>query len=560
VKRIVTTPALLALASLAASASCKSAPVAQPAPPPVATTPDPQPQPAPPPQENTLPVQTAQPQNLAFPEEDFRKAQPAPTAQRPFKLPAVKPFTLKNGIKVFLVEQHTLPIVSMDLNFDGGSVTDPKGKDGVASMCMSMLTEGTDKLDKIAYSEALADVASNINAYATDDSQGVQLSSLTKHLAPTFALFAETLRAPGMRETDFDRMKKRRIEAVRQARSAPTSIPSRVSGAVLYGLEHPLGAVVTEASTEAITLDDCKKQLATWLKPKNARLFVVGDMTEAGVRKIFDDSPLAAWTGAGPKAPALPAPKPLEGRIFFVHVPNAPQSQVMLLAQGPKRTSTDYFANAMMSAVFGGSFTSRLNMNLREDKGYSYGARGGFSYSKTYGTLSVSAPVQADSSYQSLLEIDRELRNLAKWSSPVTKDELEREKTNAILALPGRFATAQAALGQYRSLVYYGLPLDYFNTYVGKVGKVTQVQIKASAAKHLNPGQVAFLVVGNGDEKMIVDNPNAPKGALPKDRKLPYEKAGTQLTLREALQDLATRGDVGAGGLVELDVDGHVIK
>ncbi len=507
-----------------------------------------------------MPVQTAQPQNLTFPVEDFRKAQPAPTAQRPFKLPAVKPFTLKNGIKVFLVEQHTLPIVSMDLNFDGGSVTDPKGKDGVASMCMSMLTEGTDKLDKIAYSEALADVASNINAYATDDSQGVQLSSLTKHLAPTFALFAETLRSPGMRQTDFDRMKKRRIEAVRQSRSAPTSIPGRVSGAVLYGLDHPLGAVITEASTESITLDDCNKQLATWLKPKNARLFVVGDMTEAGVRAMFDGSPLAAWTGAAPKAPALPAPKPIKGRIFFVHVPNAAQSQVMLLAQGPKRTSADYFANSMMSAVFGGSFTSRLNMNLREDKGYSYGARGGFSYSKTYGTLSVSAPVQADSSYQSLLEIDRELNNLAKWSSPVTKDELEREKTNAILALPGRFATAQAALGQYRSLVYYGLPLDYFNTYVAKVGKVTEAQLKASASKYLKPGQVAFLVVGNGDEKMIIDNPSAPKGALPKDRKLPYEKAGKQLTLREALQDLATRGDVGAGGLVELDVDGHVVK
>jgi zinc protease len=270
-------------------------------------------------------------------------------------------------------------------------------------------------------------------------------------------------------------------------------------------------------------------------------------------------SPLAAWTGAAPKQPTLAAPKTMKGRIFFVNVPNAPQSQVMLLAQGPKRTAPDYFANSMMSAVFGGSFTSRLNMNLREDKGYSYGARGGLSYSKAFGTLSVSAPVQADSSYQSMLEIDRELKALAQWKSPVTKDELEREKTNAILALPGRFATAQAALGQYRALVYYGLPLDYFNTYVDKVGKVTEAQVKASAAKHLK-GNAVYLVVGNGDEKMIIDNPNAPKGALPKDRKAPYEKGGKQITLREALQELASRGDVGAGGLVELDVDGKQIK
>jgi zinc protease len=514
----------------------------------------------PPPTEKPMPVQTATPQTLSFPDEEFRKTQPAPTAQRPFKLPPVKPFSLPNGIKVYLVEQHTLPIVSMDLNFDGGGITDPKGKDGLASMCMAMLTEGTQKLDKIAYSEALADVASNINAYAGDDSIGVQLSTLTKHLAPTFALFADTILTPGLRDTDFDRMKKRRVEGVRQSRSSPTSIPGRVAGPILYGPTHPLGGVLTEESINAITLDDCKKLTSTWLKPKHARLFVVGDMTEDQVKTAFAASPLAAWTGAAPKAPSLPAPKTMKGRIFFVHVPNAAQSQVMLLGMGPKRTAPDYFANVMTSMVFGGGFTSRLNMNLREDKGYSYGARGGFSYTKAFGTLGVSAPVQADSSYQALLEIDREMRDLSKGTRPVTKDELEREKTNAILALPGRFATAQSALGQYRSLVYYGLPLDYFNTYVEKVGKVTEAQVKASAGKYLKPGQPVFLVVGNGDEKQIVDNPAAAKGALPKDRKLPYEKAGKQLTLREALTDLAAKGDVGAGGLVELDVDGHVVK
>src|SRR6476660_9445953 len=132
-------------------------------------------------------IQTAQPQNLAFPDEEFRREQPQKTDPRPFKLPPVKQFTLKNGIKVYLVEQHTLPIVSMDLNFDGGSITDPHGKDGLAGICTQMLTEGTERLDKIQYSEALADIASSVNAYAAEDSQGVSLSSLTKHLDATFA-------------------------------------------------------------------------------------------------------------------------------------------------------------------------------------------------------------------------------------------------------------------------------------------------------------------------------------------------------------------------------------
>ena len=358
-----------------------------------------------------------------------------------------------------------------------------------------------------------------------------------------------------------DRLVKRRIESVKQQRGNPTSIPGRVMGKILYGAEHPFGGVITEQSLSAITLDDCKKQLATWMKPKNARLFVVGDVTEAQIRATFDHSPLAKWTGAAPAEPKLPAAATLPGKIFFVNVPKAAQSSVMVLQLGPSRTAPDYFASSMMAAVFGGSFTSRLNMNLREDKGYSYGARGGFSYpAKALGTLTVSAPVQADATYQALREVDRELKDLWSGKAPVTKDELEREKTNAILALPGRFATAQAALGQYRSLVYYGLPLDYFNRYVANVGKVTQAQAKTSAAKNLRPGQAVYLVVGDGDAKMIVHNDKAKQDDPADVRRLPYQKDGTQLTLREALEDLARSGDVGAGGLVELDVDGNPVR
>ena len=167
------------------------------------------------------PTQTAQPQLLEFPDEEFRAHQPAAGTPRPFRLPAANTFTLANGIHVYLVEQHALPIVSMDLNFDGGSMTDPHGKDGLASVCMAMLTEGTEKLDKIQYSEALADVASAINAYATDDSQGLGLASLTKHLPATFALFADTLRTPGMRQSDLDRMLKRRLEPQLQEVAEP---------------------------------------------------------------------------------------------------------------------------------------------------------------------------------------------------------------------------------------------------------------------------------------------------------------------------------------------------
>ncbi|MEO7093795.1 MAG: pitrilysin family protein, partial [Polyangiales bacterium] len=454
-------PLILILVAACGGGSPKptTAPAPAPIPPPdpvaVDTKPEPKPMPIPddPPIKT---VQTAVPQELTFPEEAFRTTQPKAGPPRPFKLPKVKPFSLANGIKVFLVEQHTLPLVSMDLNFDGGSLVDPPGKEGLSGVCMSMLSEGTDKLDKLQFAEALADVASSVNSYAADDSIGVTLGSLTRHLDATFALFADTLRTPGFRASDFDRMIKRRIESVKQSKGNPGSIAGRVTGTVLYGATHPFGTVITEASLKAITLDDCKAYAQTWLKPQNARLFVVGDLTEAQIRSYFSGAQLAGWKGAGPKVPALPAPKGPDGRIFFVHVPGAAQSQVSLLHFGPLRTANDYFANSMMAAVFGGGFSSRINMNLREDKGYSYGARGGFGYSKTYGSFAASASVRTDATYQTVLEIDREITNLAKGTKVVTKDELEREKQGAILGLPGRFQTAQAALGQYRGLVYFG--------------------------------------------------------------------------------------------------------
>lgn len=536
-----------------ASATPPTTPLPAPTPDPAAPGPTPPPAPEAAPV-NFPPIQTAAPQELQFPQEAFRATQPVAGAPRPFRLPKMKPFTLRNGIKVYLVEQHTLPIVSLDLNFDGGARLDPQGKDGLASVCMTLVNEGTAALDKIAYNEALADLASTISTYAAPDSQGISMSTLSKNLEPTLALFRQVLLSPGLRPADLDRLSKRRIESIRQSKGSPASIAGRVSDAVLFGPSHPLGAVETEASIGAITLDDCKAHLATWLHPKNARLFVVGDMTEAQLRRAFDGPELAAFTGAAPAMPPVPKPETLPGRIFLVNVPGAAQSQVQAMHFGPKRVSPDYLATQMMASVFGGGFTSRINMNLRENKGYSYGARGGFSYSRDFGAFTAAASVRTDATYQSLLELDRELKALWSGKTPVTKEELEREKTGAILSLPSRFATANAALGQYRGLVYFGLPLDYYASYVAKLQKVSEKDVSAAAAKHLRPGQAFYIVVGDAAAKVVVRDPQSNKD-------VPFVgKDGQQLTLRQALAELAARGDVGGGGLVELDADAQIVK
>lgn len=192
----------------------------------------------------------------------------------------------------------------------------------------------------------------------------------------------------------------------------------------------------------------------------------------------------------------------------------------------------------LVGAVFGGGFTSRLNMNLRERLGYAYGARAGFSYTRSAGTFVAATQVRADVTHDVVVEIDREVRRMRTADGAPTRDEIEREKTGAMLALPARFATAQAALGQYRGLVYYGLPPDFFETYTDQLARVSEAEVAASAKRHLAPDAAAYLVVGDGAT--------------------PVTDCGTRVTLREALAALAARGDVGEGGLVVMDVDGRV--
>jgi zinc protease len=494
-------------------------------------------------------IQNAQPQKLIFPDESFRAHQPQAGPPRPFHMPRIKQFTLHNGVEVYLVERHTLPIVSMDLKFDGGALTDPHGKEGLSRVCMAMLTEGTENLDKIAYASTLADMASDISAYSTKDTHGLSLTSLSKYLDRTFALFVDTLRSPGLRTPDFERMIKRRVEALKQAKGNPVLVERRVSRPVLYGPEHPFGTIVTEHSLDTLTLADCKHYVATWLKPQDARLFVVGDITEAELRALFGSEALASWKGVPPKVPSLDEPKTMSGRIFFVNVPGATQSEIALLQFGPKRTAPDFFVNTIMANTFGGGFAGRINMNLREDKGYSYGASGGFRYSRDYGVFSVHASVRTDATYQSLLEIHHELLQLQSGKKPAAPQEVDREKQGTILALPERFATGKSTLRQYKELVYFGLPLDYYDSYVANLEKVTVAQVNNAAARQLKPDREVFLVVGDGEVKVKVRDSITGKD-------VPYTKNGKQLSLREALAGLAADGGVGDGEFVELDTDG----
>jgi zinc protease len=494
-----------------------------------------------------------------FPSEPFRATRPAPVAARPFQLPALKRFQIgkTDKIDVYLVEQHTLPTVSIVLNFDGGSMTDPAGKVGLASVCMDMVSEGTTKLDKIAFSEALADTASSVFTYAGDDSQGVSMRTLTRNFDTTFALFTDTLMKPGFRKADFDRMIQRRLEGLKQSRGSASAVAGRLVGLVRFGAKHPFGRVTTEKGYKAISLADCKAYHRRWLKPRKARLFVVGDMTEDKIRASFTPL-LARWRGAPPRLAAPPRPLPEKGaRIFLVNVPGSAQSVVLMMHMGPARKADDYFSTSIMGSILGGGFSSRINMNLREDKGYAYGARGGFGYSKWFGSFSASGSVRADATYQTVLELLREVKGLQDASKPPKAEELAREMEGAIQAMPARFATAASTLGQYRSLVYFDLPSDYWNTYVDKVKAVTPEQVQSAAQTHLKPGEAVYLVIGD----LGTPQNRYQAGAGGKGENVALEDSDKKpASLRTALEMLLDSRELGGGELIELDVDGKVVK
>lgn len=474
-----------------------------------------------------LPPAEPEPPELVFPDEEFRAQRPTVAATRPFKQPKVERFKLANGIEVYLVARHELPTVTMDLVFDGGSVNDPKGKEGLARQCVALMSEGTEKLDKVAFSEALADMASGVNAWAGRDQQGVTVSSLSRFLDPTLDLWADVLLRPGMRQADFERMRAQAKATVKQQKGAPTTVAQRVFGSVLFGEEHPFGRVLTEASLDALTLDDCKAYVAAYIKPQGARLYVVGDITRKQIEEKVG-ARLGGWKGKPRASAKLPKPAARQGRIFFVHVANAPQSQIYVMHLGPERKAPDYFANTVMASILGGSFSSRINTNIREDKGWAYGAYGVFRYTRHFGWFLASASVRTDVTKEAIVEIVKEMDGMI--TGDISDEELQREIKGAILSLPGQFATGMQTLGSFRELVYYGLPLNWYETYVQNVQKVTKDLVKKSARAHLKPRDVVVLVVGDAAK------------------------------VRPKLDELLTSGVLGPGELVVLDADGKVVQ
>jgi predicted Zn-dependent peptidase len=422
------------------------------------------------------------------------KAGPPPRLQ----LPAVQKHALTNGLRVWVIERHTVPTAQVVLVIRSGSAADPAGRYGLASFTAAMLTEGAAGKGSLAIADELDYLGADLGASSSFDATQVGLSVPVARLAPALAIMADTVIRPDFPQEELDRLREQRLTSLRTAKDNPPAISAIAFPLLVYGRGHRYGTTgggTSEAIT-GITRDDLRQFHAAHFRPDQAAIVVAGDVTPATVLPLLE-SAFGAWRApaGAPPASVLPAPQQVKARtVTIVDKPGAPQSVIQIGAVGVPRSTPDYFALEVLNTALGGSFTSRLNQNLREEHGYTYGARSGFDMRRAAGPFSAAASVQTDKTAEAVGEFFKELNGIR---VPIPADELGKAKNYVALSFPGEFETSADLAGMFAQLIVYDLPDDYYSTYVDRVLAVTGAEVERAAQQHIQPDRLAVVIVGD---------------------------------------------------------------
>jgi zinc protease len=415
-----------------------------------------------------------------------------------FTPPPVVRRRLSNGLEVLIAERHELPIVSLELVVKGGETLVAGGKEGLASLTAEMLTEGTTTRDAMALAGALSEIGASIDASARREASMLSLTALTKHTARGLALYTDVLLNPAFAEKELQRLRTQRMAELKARLDHPEAVAGVVFPRVLYGAEHPYGRpdLGTPRTVEGLTRDDVAAFHKRLFLPNNGSLIVVGDITPEAITATLEKD-LKDWKPGTPPSMVLPEPPRARGvTVYLVDKPGAAQSVLAVGQVGVPRSTPDYFPLTVMNEILGGQFTSRINMNLREDKGYSYGASSHFVFRIGPGPFQAGGSVQTDVTKAALVELVKELTDIT-GARPVGEDELAFAKEQIIRGFPSRFETTADVAGTLVELVLFKLPDDYFVNYTAKVAAVTTADVNRVARKHLDPGHFTILIVGD---------------------------------------------------------------
>ena len=432
-----------------------------------------------------------------------RKAGVPVTASFPdLKFPSLQRATLKNGTKVILAERHDVPVVQMSYEFRGGQSADLAGKPGTASFAMGLLDEGAGDLDALAFADRVESLGANLGASAGLDSSSAYLSALKQNLEPSVALYADMLRKPRFEQGDIDRVRGQWIAGIKQEKVNPGGIIQRVLPGLVFGTGHPYAAPRTGTGTEAAIAGLTRSDLVAFhggaLRPQDATLVVVGDTTLGEIVPVLEKH-FGDWKATGTALVSASIPtvaQQKKPRVFLIDQPGAVQANIVAAQLATSSTDPAAVAFDMANMVIGGDFTARLNMNLREDKHWSYGARSGAGSSVGQRMWTASAPVQIDKTAESVAEIKREIADFASGKQGASAEEVSGMQKILTLSLPGAYETAASVMGTIGSNVLYGRPDDYVFKRKAEIEAMTPAQVDV-AAKALDVQALTWVVVGD---------------------------------------------------------------
>ena len=431
-----------------------------------------------------------------------RKKIPTPGKTPELRVPAWTKSTLANGAELIVSEKHDLPLISFSITFLGGADQfEPAGKQSVASLTAALLSEGTKTRDAEALSNALQLLGTSVNASVSGESGSISFRSTTAKFPATLDILADILVNPTFPENGLERLRGQRLVQLTQARAQPGAIANRVFPRIVYGSDHPYGRVVTEESLKAVTRADLVAFHKAYYQPGRALITVVGDTTAATVKPVIEKS-LAAWTKGGerPSFTFPPVSAPKATTIFLVDKPGAAQSTFAIGRPGPPRNTPDFYALQVMNTMLGGMFQSRLNANIREEKGYSYGVTSSFGYGRGPGPFRTGGDIVTEKSDAALVEFMKELKGII-GGRPITDEELTTAKDALIQRLPATFASVSSINSALTTLWVQNLPDDYYQQYTKRVAAITRDDVLRVAKQYVTVDNLAIVIVG--DRKVI---------------------------------------------------------
>ena len=422
---------------------------------------------------------------------------PEPGAAPALKLPPIQKRTLTNGLPVWIVEMHEVPVVNLTVVVKAGASADPAGKYGLASFTAAMLDEGAGSKNALELADAVEFLGAGLSTGSNFDSSTVRMQAPVSKIDEALPLMADVLLRPAFSQTEIDRLRKERLTSLIQTKDNPSALAGAAFARLVFGPRHRYGtpAMGNQASNTEMTPADLRAFYASYYQPQNAHLIVVGDVTAAALLPKLEKA-FGGWkNGTTPPKPTVPAAAQHGPRqIYLIDKPGAAQSQIRIGWVGVPRSTPDYYPLDVLNTVLGGSFTSRLNTNLRETHGYAYGASSSFDMRLSAGPFIAAAGVQSDKTVESLKEFFKELDGIRQ---PIPADELTRAKNYEALGFPAGFESTAGMAGNLIQLVVYGLPESFFTEYVPKIQGTTPAEVLKAAQQYIQSDKFAVVVVGD---------------------------------------------------------------